>query len=291
MGSRTSRTRKCSKPNGIPHFLSGADPPHPVGSRTSCTRDHDKPKGIPRFRATVVTKIACRPYFIDVTVGRMLANRDSTASTMLRALALSTNALDAAMTLDIDRTADDKAFFQAEKAILEKNFDDVANAEREVSLHELRQRQKYQARVVVGDAVLDRGVRAGKKRTTLETNLENADKVFGEDISEIVDADRHVEPQLVVQCIDRLVKAPDFNGKAALIADLTTRANNQAKNFTDRESAERIEADLDSTLRDAIAVAADALYGLEKRLLERFPREKVYVRAFFLDVGSKRKKA
>lgn len=221
----------------------------------------------------------------------MLANKDSTAPTMLRALALSINALDAAINLDMDRTADDKAFFQAEKSILEKNFDDVANAEREVSLHELRERQKHQARIVVGDAVLDRGVRAGKKRVTLETNLENADKLFGADISEIVDAERHVEPKLVLQCIDQLAKTPDFNGKAALIADLTTRVSNQVKNFADRESAERTEADLDSTLGDAISVAADALYGLEKRLWDRFPRDKVYVRAFFLDVGSKRKKA
>lgn len=36
---------------------------------------------------------------------------------------------------------------------------------------------------------------------------------------------------------------------------------------------------------------SDALYRLEKRLLERFPRERVYVRAFFLDVAPPRKKA
>ena len=36
--------------------------------------------------------------------------------------------------------------------------------------------------------------------------------------------------------------------------------------------------------------ASDALYRMEKRLLERFPRDKVYVRAFFLDVAPARKK-
>lgn len=37
-----------------------------------------------------------------------------------------------------------------------------------------------------------------------------------------------------------------------------------------------------------MAQGADALYRLEKRMLERFPREKAYVAAFFMDVGYKR---
>ena len=208
---------------------------------------------------------------------------------MLRALAFTANALDAAIGLDVDRSPADHAFFQAEKTTIDKNFDDVAAAERASFLHDLRERQKHQARVILGDAVLDRGVRLGKKRTTLETDLANADKIFGEDISEIVDAERRLEPQLVLTCIDQLTKADDFNGKAALISDLTTRTNQQIKNFNDRDAARVTEANLDAALSNVITKGADALYGLEKRLLERFPRDKVYVRAFFLDVSSKRK--
>ncbi|MBK9266062.1 MAG: hypothetical protein IPM54_40540 [Polyangiaceae bacterium] len=125
----------------------------------------------------------------------------------------------------------------------------------------------------------------------METNVATADRIFGEDISEIVDAERHLEPGLVLDCVNRLVKDADFNGKSELVADLTGRADRQAKNFSDREAATRVEASLDTDLANAIEQAADALYALEKRLLERFPRDKTYVRAFFFDVGARKKKS
>src|SRR5207247_1735819 len=55
-------------------------------------------------------------------------------------------------------------------------------------------------------------------------------------------------------------------------------------------TAEVVEAKLDGAATLAVVAASDALYRLEKRLLDRFPREKVYVRAFFLDVAPARKK-
>ena len=220
----------------------------------------------------------------------MLANKDSTDSTMSRALAHTSNTLDSAILLDVDRTDEDRAFFQAERQKVDAAFEHVMSAAQAVLLHELRERQKHQARVVIGDAVLDRGVRTGKKRMALEKDVATADLIFGDDVSELVNAEREVEPSLVLQCVDQLAKATDFPGKAALIADLTGRANRQEQTFTDRKAAERVEADLDATLAHAIVQGADVLYTLEKRLLERFPRDKVYVRAFFLDIGSKRKK-
>lgn len=39
----------------------------------------------------------------------------------------------------------------------------------------------------------------------------------------------------------------------------------------------------------AVKTGADALYGLEKKLLDRFKRETRYVRAFFYDVSSPKK--
>ena len=220
----------------------------------------------------------------------MLANKDSTSPIMLRALALTSNALDAAFALDVDRTADDQAFFRNEKALVDRAFDDVYAAAQAVQVHDLRESRKHQARVVVGDAVLDRGVRAGKKRVTLEKGLEVADTIFEKDINEIVGAERHVEPQLVLQCVDKLVAAADFRDRDAVVNDLKGRAERQIDNFALRTAAERVEASLDATLEAAISGAADVLYTLEKRLLERFPRDKVYVAAFFLDVGWKRKK-
>jgi hypothetical protein len=43
-------------------------------------------------------------------------------------------------------------------------------------------------------------------------------------------------------------------------------------------------------LNKVVEAGALALYKLEKRLLDRFPREKVYVRSFFFDAAPLRKK-
>jgi hypothetical protein len=225
----------------------------------------------------------------------MLVPRDATSNTMLRALGHSLGALDAAITLDVDRTDEDRAFFSAEKAALQTTFDDVFNADQAFTKHLLLVTEAHQARVELGDAVLDRGVRAGKTRMKLELRNTSmpvgADEVFPSDISEIVDAERRVEPGLVLKVLTRFSAVPEFPGKDALKADLEGRATRQEKNFADRDAAEVTEASLDSALSQAVARGADALYRLEKRLLERFPREKVYVRAFFLDVAPARKRA
>ena len=208
---------------------------------------------------------------------------------MLRALAHTSNGLDAAITLDLDRSADDRAFFVAEKATIDALFDKVESADRALISHELRNEQRLQARVEVGDVVLDRGVRRGKNRVALDVSTVAADQAFGEDITEIVDAERHLEPTLVHVVVDRLVQGPDFAAKADMVQDLKKRADQQAQNFTDRTAAGVQGAALETTLENAISEAADALYTLEKRLLERFVRERIYVRAFFLDVGRRKK--
>jgi hypothetical protein len=320
MGSRNARTRQNTTPKETPNRIYARqrhpqwDPARLMSNRSpTCVASANarlhlprSPMGLPQHqhaqwwhRANVPhvrtflaerTQCACHCNAQRVTSLAMLASKDSTSPTMLRALAHTSNALDAAITLDIDCTDADRAFFQAQKTTIDGAFDKVDDAHRAAFLHDFRELQKHQARIVVGDAVLDRGVRRGKKRVALESNVETADRIFGEDISEIVDAERHLEPGLVVDCINRLAKDADFTGKIDLVADLTGRANRQAKNFSDREVAVRVEASLDADLANAISQAADALYTLEKRLLERFPRDKVYVRAFFFDVGSKRKK-
>jgi hypothetical protein len=224
----------------------------------------------------------------------MIAPRDSTPETTLRALSHSLGALDAASELDVDRSDADRSFFLTEKATLQASFDDVFGLEQSLTRHLLLTSQKLQARVLVGDAVLDRGVRASKARMKLELKTspvpDGADHVFPSDISDIVDAERRVEPSLVLQVVSRFPQVPDFPGKAALEADLTARAKRQADNFTGRDAGEVNEHALDGALIQGIERASDALYRLEKRLLERFPRDKVYVRAFFLDVAPAKKK-
>lgn len=225
----------------------------------------------------------------------MIAPRDATSETMLRALSTSLGALDAASELDVDRSDADRSFFLVEKTTLQPLFDDVFAADQSLTKHLLLTTQGLQARVLVGDAVLDRGVRSAKARMKLElktsTMPEGADHVFPSDISDIVDAERRVEPGLVLQVVARFPQVPDFQGKAALEVDLTGRANRQKDNFTGRDAGDVAEYAIDGQLAQVIARASDALYTLEKRLLDRFPRDKVYVRAFFLDVAPAKKKA
>jgi hypothetical protein len=224
----------------------------------------------------------------------MIAPRDSTSETILRALSHTLGALDAASELDVDRSDADRSFFLTEKAALQASFDEVFGLEQSLTRHLLLTSQKLQARVLVGDAVLDRGVRTAKARMKLELKAssvpDGADHVFPSDISDIVDAERRVEPGLVLQVVSRFPQVPDFPGKAALETDLSGRAKRQADNFTGRDAGEVEEHARGGALTQGIARASDALYRLEKRLLERFPRDKVYVRAFFLDVAPARKK-
>lgn len=224
----------------------------------------------------------------------MIAPRDSTPDTMLDAVAYSLAALDGASDLDIDRTPEDRAFFADEMASLQPFYNTVSTAQLALIQHDHLTTTRLQARVKLGDIVLDRGVRAGKGRMKLELKKlglpEGADEVFPADIEDIVDADRQVEPTLVKQVLQRFPKVPDFAGKSDIAADLTGRADAQTANFTARTAGEVTRAGLEGTLDKAVADASTALYRLEKRLLERFPREKRFVRAFFLDVAGPRKK-
>lgn len=225
----------------------------------------------------------------------MILPRDATSETTLRALSTTLGSHAAAAELDVDRSDEDRAFFLIEKAALQSIFDDVFAADQALTKHLLLTTQGLQARVVIGDAVLDRGVRGAKARMRLELKTssmpDGADHVFPSDISDIVDAERRVEPGLVLQVAARFPQVPDFPGKAALESDLTGRAKRQNDNFSARDAGEVTEHAYEGRLAQAIARASDALYTLEKRLLERFPRDKVYVRAFFLDVAPAKKKA
>ncbi len=162
-------------------------------------------------------------------------------------------------------------------------------------MHLLLVAQAKQARVQVGDAILDRGVSKGKARMKVELKgsaMENgADHVFGADVSDIIQAERAKEPGLVLQAVAKFPQVPSFAGKAEMAADLTGRATRQQQNFTDRDAAAVTGTALTSAVKLAVVASSDALYKLEKRLLDRFPRQTTYVKAFFYDVAPPRKKA
>lgn len=221
----------------------------------------------------------------------MIAPSDATPQTMIFALSHTIGALDAAIEMDVDRTEQDRSFLAAQKTEVEALLEDLLTKRQSLERHVLLVGERLQSRIEIGDAVLDRGVRAGKQRSKLELDTKDLDHVFPSDISDIVDAERHVEPELVLKLVGRFEQVPDFQGKAAVAADLQGRAERQSKAFTDRTAAGRVEDSLESLVERAVAAGSDGLYRLEKRLLERFPREKVYVRAFFMDVKPSKRSA
>jgi hypothetical protein len=222
----------------------------------------------------------------------MLAPANATIDTMQHAVAYTIAALDAAIDLDTDRSADDQAFFINERANMESVFTTLNNAGQAFVLHTIKESVRLQARVIVGDAVLDRGVSMAKQRMKVALQLiraEAADSVFGSNISKLVEAKLRKEPLLVRQAIDRFDLVPDFAGKAEIKEDLSQRVDRQIAALAARDEGEVTRARLNSALVNAIADASEALYRMEKRMLARFPKERSYVKGFFFDVAPARK--
>lgn len=204
-----------------------------------------------------------------------IAGPDTPADTMLDALAYTIAALGVAAEQDIDRTDEDRQFFAAERDGLQGHYDALTQARDALLHHERLVFRRAQAAVVLGDAVLDRGVSKSKARMKVETK-EGADHVFGKDVSELIEAPRDQEPALVLGAVGRFTQVADFPGKADMAADLTKRATQQQANFANRTAAEVQEESLSGAGAIAIKAGADALYGLEKKLLDRFKRETRY---------------
>jgi len=121
------------------------------------------------------------------------------------------------------------------------------------------------------------------------TKADDADYVFGANIDEIVDAELRSEPALVMQALARFSQAVDFPNKDQVKKDLEDRVTRQLRALSDRDAGQLTESTLSSALTLAVSDGSDALYRLEKRLLDHFPREKVYVRRFFFDASAPRR--
>jgi hypothetical protein len=219
----------------------------------------------------------------------MIAQPDCSAEVMQRALAYTMAALDAAAELDLDLTDSVRETLIKEKSQLQVILDNLLNAQQALQNHQLKEGIRLQARVLVGDAVLDKGIRDGKNRMKLELQRsmpEAADYVFGKNINDLVDAELRSEPRLVMQALSRFDQVPDFAGKSELKTSIEKRAQQQNQALSARDDGELTRTSLYSAVVRIIADASEALYRLEKRLLDRFPRERLYVKEFFLDTSS-----
>jgi hypothetical protein len=212
----------------------------------------------------------------------------------LKELATTLGAFTAAIEMDVDRSDDDRLFFTNERALVQASFTKLFDADQAVTKHLLLVKMPRQATVVVGDIVLDRGARSSKSRMRLElknsTMSGGEDHVFPSDISEITDAERRVEPHLVLTAVAKFDQVPDFAGKANVKADLEGRATRQQDAFKQRDAGEVIEETLDGALDRAVAEGDEALFVREKNLAARFPRDAKFVASFFMEKPSRKKK-
>ncbi|MEO7328876.1 MAG: hypothetical protein ABI193_09880 [Minicystis sp.] len=221
----------------------------------------------------------------------MLAGPESTLDTMTGALADTLNALDAAAEIDLDRSAADRKFFAARKKTLAPLLGQLVSAKRAIEDYDLGAGSRLQARVEMGDQVLDRGVSEGNARTKLALKGKaglDATHAFGKNVATLTKEKIAVEPTKVLEAVVRLGDLADFPEKKGIAKDLTKRAQQQQDCLDEREKGAMARTKLVSTGIKLVVESADALAALKGALDERFPRQRDYVTAFFADVGARK---
>lgn len=221
----------------------------------------------------------------------MLAGPDATLATMRRAVGYSIAALAAAAEVDPELSAEAAKVLLAEKTKLAPLAKQLADAEHAMDEYDLGDGIAYQARVVLGDAVLDRGVRTANATTKLQLAGKpglGAEHAFGARVSDLTRTKISIEPSKVLLAVDRLADLPDFDAKKTIAKDLKSRAGAQQGYLDDREKGDGRRNKLASNAIKLVADAADALASCKGALDEQFPRQRDYVLSFFLDLGSKR---
>ncbi len=217
----------------------------------------------------------------------MLAPPDSTLPTMIAAVATTLNALDAASEIDVDREKDDKKFFAAQRKLLAAYLPKLIAANRAIEDYDLGEGSRLQARVEIGDVVLDRGISVGRKRTALalvsKTGL-GVEHAFGRTLATLTKEKIAIEPHKTLQAVDRMDQLPAFPERAAIAKDLTGRANTQQGCLDDRDAGDQKRAKLVSNGLKVVNDAAHQLASIQGALAGRFTRQRDYVAAFFLDV-------
>lgn len=223
----------------------------------------------------------------------MPAGPDENITTMRRAVAHSVNALEAAAELDPDRTDEDRRFFADQRGLIEPLGNRLRDAARGQEDYDLGPAARLQARVKVGDQVLDRGLRDGNAKT--KTALRGkpglgADHVFGRRVDDLVDAELRLEPAAVLAAVGRFADLPGFESRDTIRADLQARATTQQRLLGERDSGDVEAAPIESGVVRTVADAADALARLKGALDGRFPRQRRYVASFFMDTRAPRRR-
>ncbi|MEP7127032.1 MAG: hypothetical protein ABJE95_39230 [Byssovorax sp.] len=218
----------------------------------------------------------------------MLAGPTATLATMADAVTTTMDAFDAASELDLDRSDDDRKFFATRRAMLAPLKTQLVAAARHLEDHDLEIGRRLQVRVVFGDQVLDRGVSDGSARAKLGLKGKpglDATHVFGKSVATLTREKLALEPQKVLEAVGRMADLPEFAERSAIAADLTKRANRQQSCLDDRSNGDAARGKLVSSGIRLVLEAADALAKAKGALDERFPRQRDYVAAFFLDVA------
>lgn len=218
----------------------------------------------------------------------MIAGPDVASSTMTRALAHTLAALAAAAELDFERTMEDRRFFETRRTQLAPLFTTLLEAARSLEDFDLGPGMRFQARVEVGDAVLDRGVESANAKTKLALKHQSglgARHVFGDRVTELTRARLALEPGRVLEAVNRFAELPSFPERETLVADLSARAQRQQTCLNERDNGENQRAQLVSRATKLIHEASDALHALHGALSERFPRQRDYVRSFFFETS------
>ena len=193
--------------------------------------------------------------------------------------------------MDIDRTPADREFFAAEASKLTPLRNALLAKLREIEDFELGPGDQHQSAVVLGDQVLDRGVRAGNTRTKLGLKGQSglgAEHAFGNRVDDLTGAPHRLQPALVREAIDRIADLPDYEDKAKVQSDLLARVELQEGLLKTRDQGDAALSKLESEAVKLVVEAADKLVQTKAALDGRFPRQRAYVASFFLDVSRKR---
>jgi hypothetical protein len=208
---------------------------------------------------------------------------------MRRAVGFTLAALSAASDIDRDRTDEDRAFFNACEKKLEAVAQALRSSDDAVELYDLTEGIAHQVAVALGDAVLDRGVRNAATQTQAALRSKAAlglSDVFGTRVAELTAAPLRVEPRRVIEAAERLDDLPDFEKKTAIQKDLVARAETLETLIEELDRGHAKRHGLQGACVRAVAEGADALAAIRAELEQRFPRQREYVTAFFLDVAA-----
>ncbi|WP_156339015.1 hypothetical protein [Chondromyces crocatus] len=205
---------------------------------------------------------------------------------MRRALSHSMGALAAAIAADLERTDEDRTFFENEKSKLEPLVAQLRSVHLAIEDHELGPGEVLQGQVEMGDEVLDRGVRVANTRTKLglrgKSGLD-ASHAFGTRVDELVKKPLAAEPGAVLDAVQRLNDVPPFDEKEKLQQDLTRRAEQQESFLRARDAGYKLLMQKKSEAARLVVESALSLASLRGAMEHRFPRQRDYVKRFFMD--------